>query len=194
MEIALRKRVARRDEPSRAVPAPPMPKPGSARDDARSAFTERAFRDTLSEFATGVAIIATRAGDDRYVGFTANSFSSVSLDPPLIVWSLSRAATTHVAFEQCERYSISVLAADQVGIARRFSRPHADRFFGVPYLLGWAAAPLIEGAVAWLECRHFSWQPAGDHTLFVGQVVHCARHSRPPLVFHHGRFKTTAML
>ncbi len=169
-----------------------MPKPSSARHPARPGFTERAFRNVLSEFATGVTIITTRAGNERYAGFTANSFNSVSLEPPLILWSLKRASTMHIAFEQCERYAISVLAADQAAIARRFSRPHADRFFRVPYALGWAQSPLIEGAVAWLECRHFSWQPAGDHTLFVGEVVHCARRSGAPLVFHHGRYRTTA--
>lgn len=171
-----------------------MPKTGPARDAARPAFTERQFRDALSEFATGVTIITTRDSGPRFVGFTANSFNSVSLAPPLVVWSLSRAANSHWAFEQCERYAISVLAADQVPLARRFSRPHADRFSGVPYTLGWAGAPLIEGAAAWLECRHFSWQPIGDHTLFIGEVVRCTRNAGAPLVFHHGRFKTSAPL
>jgi flavin reductase (DIM6/NTAB) family NADH-FMN oxidoreductase RutF len=171
-----------------------MSKPGPTRDHARPAFTERQFRDALSEFATGVTIITTRDSGARYVGFTANSFNSVSLAPPLVLWSLSRAADSHLAFEQCERYAINVLAADQVPLARRFSRPHADRFSGVPYTLGWAGAPLIEGAAAWLECRHFSWQPVGDHTLFVGEVVHCARNAGSPLIFHNGRFETTAPL
>ena len=164
-----------------------MPKTGSARDAARPAFTERQFRDALSEFATGVTIITTRDADDGFVGFTANSFNSVSLSPPLILWSLSRAANSHLAFEQCERYAISVLAADQMPLARHFSRPHADRFSGVPYTLGWAGAPLIERAVAWFECRHFAWQPIGDHTLFIGEVVHCTRNAGTPLIFHHGR-------
>jgi len=171
-----------------------MPKTGPARNDARPAFTERQLRDALSEFATGVTIITTRASGAGFVGFTANSFNSVSLAPPLILWSLSRVANSHVAFEQCERYAISVLAADQVLLARRFSRPHADRFSGVPYTLGWARAPLIEGAAAWLECRHFSWQPIGDHTLFVGEVVRCARNAGSPLIFHRGRFRTSAPL
>jgi len=102
----------------------------------RQRFGEREFRNVLSEFATGVTIITTRAGDGRFAGFTANSFNSVSLAPPLILWSLKRASPMHVAFEQCERYAISVLAADQAAIARRFSRPHADRFSRVPYALG----------------------------------------------------------
>jgi flavin reductase (DIM6/NTAB) family NADH-FMN oxidoreductase RutF len=164
-------------------------------------FDSRAFRDALSEFATGVTIIATRepqaapvAGEPCYAGFTANSFNSVSLDPPLVVWSLGNDARTLAAFERCGRYAISVLAQDQVEIARRFALPHADRFAGVPYALGWAQAPLIEGAVAWFECRHHSQQAAGDHVLFIGEVVRCTRRHGAGLVFHHGRFRTTAPL
>ena len=171
-----------------------MAKSGSARGHAQPAPAERRFRDTLAEFATGVTIIAARESATSFVGFTANSFNSVSLDPPLILWSLSRASKSHLAFEQCERYAISVLAAGQVRLARRFSRPHADRFANVPYRLGWADAPLVEGAVAWLECRHFAWQPVGDHTLFVGEVVRCARSEGVPLIFHRGRFRTAATL
>jgi flavin reductase (DIM6/NTAB) family NADH-FMN oxidoreductase RutF len=171
-----------------------MPPTGSAHD-AKPAFGERHFRDVLGEFATGVTIITTRNRDGRYVGFTANSFNAVSLKPPLVVWSLDSAANSRLAFEQCERYAISVLASRQVQLARRFSRPHADRFEGVPYALGWADAPLIKGAIAWLECRHFAWQPTGDHTLFVGEVVHCERHDpRPPLIFQRGRFCTRRVL
>ena len=161
---------------------------------AQPAFTGRRFRDVLSEFATGVTIIAARESDARFVGFTANSFASVSLDPPLVLWSLSRASKSHLAFEHCERYAISVLAADQARLARRFSRPHADRFAQVPYRLGWADAPLVEGAVAWLQCRHFAWQPVGDHTLFVGEVVQCARNGGAPLLFHQGRFRSVGAL
>lgn len=173
-----------------------MTKAAPPRDDARPDFGERQFRDVLSEFATGVTIIATRDAEPsdppRFVGFTANSFNSVSLDPPLVSWCLARDATTLPAFEQCDRYAISVLGLDQSALARRFARPHTDRFEGVPYLLGWSGAPLIEGAVAWLECRHYSWQPTGDHTLFVGEVVRCSRAHGPGLVFHHGRFRGTA--
>jgi flavin reductase (DIM6/NTAB) family NADH-FMN oxidoreductase RutF len=174
----------------------PMTKPGPTRDDARADFGERQFRDALAEFATGVTIIATRdrarAGAPRYVGFTANSFNSVSLEPPLVSWCLSRRANTLPAFERCERYAISVLAVDQVDLAWRFAGTHADRFEGVPFRLGWADAPLIDGAVAWFECRHFSRQAVGDHTLFVGEVMRCARAHGPGLVFHHGGFCTSA--
>jgi flavin reductase (DIM6/NTAB) family NADH-FMN oxidoreductase RutF len=168
---------------------PPAPGPGP--EGRPPAFNERAFRDALGEFATGVTVICARGPDGRYVGFTANSFNSVSLDPPLVVWSLSRRAENLAAFQAAARYVINVLAADQVELARRFSRPHADRFAGVPFRLGAAQAPLIEGCVAWFECRHHAQHREGDHVLFVGLVETCARRKDAGLVFHHGRFATT---
>ena len=136
--------------------------------------TERQFRDALAQFATGVTIITAPRAAAEFVGFTANSFNSVSLDPPLIVWSLARRSRSLAAFESAERYAVNVLAHDQVDLARRFSRPHADRFAGVAFRLGAAGAPLIEGCVAWLECRHHALHPAGDHMLFIGEVEACA--------------------
>jgi flavin reductase (DIM6/NTAB) family NADH-FMN oxidoreductase RutF len=155
------------------------------------AFTEREFRDALSQFATGVAIICAPGPGERFVGFTANSFNSVSLDPPLVVWSLNRRATSLAALERAPHYAINVLAHDQVELARRFSRPHADRFAGVDYRLGVAGAPLIEGCVAWFECRHHAQHRAGDHVLFIGAVETCGRGKGAGLVFHHGRFGIT---
>lgn len=163
------------------------PPAGNRRHD----FSEKQFRDTLAQFATGITVICARAPDGRYVGFTANSFNSVSLAPPLVVWSLAGNSSTLAAFATAERYAISVLAHDQVDLALRFSQPHADRFDGVPYTLGWADAPLIAGAVAWFECRHFSRSTTGDHELFVGEVVHCQRRPGQALVFHEGRFQAT---
>ncbi len=153
--------------------------------------TERQFRDALAQFATGVTVICARRPDGRYVGFTANSFNSVSLDPPLVVWSLNRDAENAATFQAAERYAINVLAHDQVELARRFSRPHTDRFEGVPFRLGAADAPLIEGCVAWFECRHHAQQRAGDHLLFIGEVENCERRSGIGLVFHHGRYGAT---
>ncbi len=158
------------------------------------AFDSRQFRSALAQFATGVTIIGARAGERRFVGFTANSFNSVSLAPPLILWSLSVDADCLGAFQATERYAVNVLAADQVALAHRFSRPHADRFAGVDYRLGWADAPLVAGCVAWFECRHHSQQRAGDHVIFVGEVVTCERAAGRGLVFHHGHYGTTTPL
>ncbi len=180
--------------PSRLRAARLLPPP-AARDRPGAsavAFTERQFRDALAQFATGVTVIAARRPDGRYAGFTANSFNSVSLDPPLVVWSLNRRAENLAAFENAERYAINVLAHDQIELARKFSRPHADRFDGVSFRLGAADAPLIEGCIAWFECRHHAMHRAGDHMLFIGHVETCERRNGVGLVFHHGRYGTTA--
>ncbi|HEY1327667.1 MAG TPA: flavin reductase family protein [Casimicrobiaceae bacterium] len=159
---------------------------------APAAFDQRQFRDALAQFATGVTIVCARADASRYVGFTANSFNSVSLDPPLVLWSLARRSPSLTAFEAAERYAVNVLALGQVELARRFSRPHADRFAQVAYRLGWSEAPLLDGCVAWIECRHHARHRAGDHMLFIGEVVTVERARGSPLVFHHGRYGTAA--
>lgn len=178
-----------------AAPAPhPMISPSRSAGAAPAAFDERQFRDALAQFATGVTIVCARADANRYVGFTANSFNSVSLAPPLILWSLAARSPSLAAFEAAERYAVNVLELSQVELARRFSRPHADRFATVPYRLGWSEAPLIEGCVAWLECRHQARYRTGDHLLFIGEVVTVERARGNPLVFHHGRYGTTTPL
>ena len=157
-------------------------------------FTARHFRDALAQFATGVTVICARGPSGRSIGFTANSFNSVSLDPPLIVWSLAHGGDTLAAFQAAQRYTVNVLAHDQVELARRFSRPHADRFAGVPYRIGAGGAPLLDGCIAWFECRHHAQHRAGDHVLFIGEVANCGRRNGVGLVFHHGRYATTRPL
>ena len=158
------------------------------------AFDARQFRDALAQFATGVTIICAHAGEGRYVGVTANSFNSVSLDPPLVLWSLAGRSGSLAAFEAAERYTVNVLSASQTDLARRFSRPHTDRFAGVDFRMGWANAPLIHGCVAWFECKHHSRQRAGDHVIFVGEVATVERAAGDGLVFHHGHFGKTVPL
>ena len=171
--------------------------PGHARSgDDRPAFDQRQFRDALAQFPTGVTIICTRAqaaseGTPRYVGFTANSFNSVSLEPPLILWTIAARSASLTAFEAAERYAVNVLSSEQADLARRFSRPHADRFAGVAHRLGWSDAPLIDGCVAWIECRHHARHAAGDHIVFVGEVVTVERARGGALIFHQGEFTAT---
>jgi flavin reductase (DIM6/NTAB) family NADH-FMN oxidoreductase RutF len=162
--------------------------------DPDSIFSERELRDALAQFATGVTVITARRPDGRYAGLTVSSFNSVSLEPPLIVWSVSARSSVLAAFRACDRYVVNVLAHDQVGLARRFSRPHADRFASVPHRPGLGGAPLIDGCIAWFECRHHAQHATGDHVLFIGEVVRCKRHSGIGLVFHHGRYATTRPL
>ena len=162
-----------------------------AKGPAAKAFSERQFRDALAQFATGVTIVCARTTDGPYVGFTANSFSSASLDPPLVAWTLSQRSSSLRGFESSPRYAINVLAASQVDLARRFSRPHADRFADVRFRLGWSDAPLIDGCIAWFECRHHAKHRTGDHMLFIGEVMTVERSPGAGLVFQHSRFDAT---
>jgi flavin reductase (DIM6/NTAB) family NADH-FMN oxidoreductase RutF len=107
---------------------------------------------------------------------------------PAILWTIARRSGSLAAFDAAERYAVNVLAAGQVDLARRFSRPHADRFAGVVHRLGWSNAPLIDGCVAWLECRHHARHEAGDHVIFIGEVVTVERARGSGLVFHQRRF------
>ena len=159
----------------------------------RRAVPEQQFREALAQFVTGVTIVTARAAHGAFVGFTANSFNSVSLDPPLVIWSLGRRSRSLAVFEGAERYAINVLAHDQVELARRFSRPHADRFAGVAHRTGKGGAPLIEGCAAWLECRHHALHPAGDHMLFIGEVDDCAHRNVAPLLWHGGHYRGSAL-
>jgi len=168
-----------------------MPAHGKSAPDEHPAFDQRQFRDALAQFPTGVTIVCTRAANGRYVGFTANSFNSVSLAPPLILWTIAARSASLSAFEAAERYAVNVLSSEQANLARRFSRPHSDRFAGVAHRLGWSNAPLIDGCVAWLECRHHGRHAAGDHIVFVGEVVTVERARGDALIFHQGQFAGT---
>src|SRR3954471_6630874 len=116
------------------------------------AFSPRQFRAALGMFATGVTIVTARAPDGEVIGLTANSFNSVSLAPPLVLWSLSRAAASMVVFSAGSHYAINVLAAEQKALAERFAMRGGDRWSGVDFAPGAGGAPLLQGAAATFEC------------------------------------------
>jgi flavin reductase (DIM6/NTAB) family NADH-FMN oxidoreductase RutF len=154
-------------------------------------FSAQEFRTALGMFATGVTIVTARAADGSLVGLTANSFNSVSLAPPLVLWSLSRAAASLSAFSNGSHYAINVLAADQKALAERFALRGADRWSGVAFGDGIGGAPLLHGAAATFECFNRSRYEEGDHVIFVGEVERCSHRSgASPLLFHGGRFFT----
>ena len=158
---------------------------------AAPAFSPLEFRAALGMFATGVTIVSARAPTGELVGLTANSFNSVSLDPPLVLWSLSQRSLSLDAFRTGSHYAINVLAADQHELALRFATPLTDRWDGVAWTPGVAGAPLITGAMAHFECFNKSRYEEGDHVIFVGQVEQVAhRPEATPLLFHGGRFYT----
>ena len=152
--------------------------------------TPDVFRAALGTFATGVTIVTAIDAAGRPIGLTANSFNSVSLDPPLVLWSLSRQAGSMPAFEAGSHYAVNILAADQKPLAERFSHRHADRFDGVPWRASPSGVPLVDGAVAWFDCLNRSRYQEGDHLIFVGEVLHCAHGGGTPLIFHGGRYYT----
>jgi len=154
-------------------------------------FSRTEFRTALGMFATGVTIVTARAPDGQWVGLTANSFNSVSLEPPLVLWSLAQTASTMHAFRDGSHYAINILACDQQALALRFATRGADRFADVPVTQGRCGAPLIVGSVAHFECFNRSRYIEGDHVIFVGEVEHCThRAGASPLLFHGGRFYT----
>ncbi|MDM7942719.1 MAG: flavin reductase family protein [Hydrogenophaga sp.] len=154
-------------------------------------FSAREFRASLGMFATGVTIVTARTDRGELVGLTANSFNSVSLNPPLVLWSLGRAAGSLPAFSNGLHYAINVLAADQQALAEQFAAKDTDRWAGVAFREGGNGAPLLEGAAATFECFNRSQYAEGDHVIFVGEVERCShRAEAPPLLFHGGRFYT----
>jgi flavin reductase (DIM6/NTAB) family NADH-FMN oxidoreductase RutF len=154
-------------------------------------FSPQEFRTALGMFATGVTIVTARTAEGKVIGLTANSFNSVSLDPPLVLWSLSQAAASLPAFRAGSHYAINVLAADQKMLAERFALKGLDRFAGVSFVEGTGGAPLLVGAAATFECFNRSRYEEGDHVIFVGEVERCSwRQGASPLLFHGGQFYT----
>jgi flavin reductase (DIM6/NTAB) family NADH-FMN oxidoreductase RutF len=152
-------------------------------------FSPTDFRAALGMFATGVTIVTARDADGSPVGLTANSFNSVSLEPPLVLWSLARSAGSMPAFERGSHYSINILAADQYALAERFASKSLDRFAQLSFREGAGGAPILEGAAAVFECFNRSRYEEGDHVIFVGEVERCEwRPGAQPLIFHGGRY------
>ena len=149
------------------------------------------FRNALSQFATGVTIITTRLPDGSFLGLTASSFNSVSLDPPLVLWSLAQGASSMPVFTGNSHYVINVLAGNQVTLAERFAMRIENRFEGVDFDLSHTGLPILKGVAAWFECHNRSRYPEGDHVIFVGEVERCGVAPQSALVFHGGRFMAT---
>lgn len=152
-------------------------------------FDPRDFRNALGTFVTGVTVVTTLAEDGRPVGLTCNSFSSVSLTPPLILWSLSLYSPNLQAFLKAATFAVNVLAADQIELSRKFATPRSDKFAGVIWHAGALGAPLLPGAAATLECRNEARHYTGDHVILIGEVVRYAYRDVEPLVFARGRYR-----
>ncbi|MES0874001.1 flavin reductase [Sinimarinibacterium thermocellulolyticum] len=154
----------------------------------RPPFDTTEFRKALGTFATGVTIITARAGDGTPIGLTANSFNSVSLDPPLVLWSLANNAMSFEAFRAATHWAVHVLGADQEELSGRFARRGVDKFAGLEIEDGVGGVPLLRGCAARFECRTASQYQGGDHLIFIGEVLRFDRDEAAPLVFHGGKY------
>ncbi len=154
---------------------------------AEPEFDTTHFRAALSQFATGVTVITTRDESGGFFGMTASSFNSVSLTPPLVLWSLGSTSRSLPLFSVNSHYVINVLAGDQAWLAERFASRLDDRFEGVDYDLSQTGLPILHGVSAWFECHNRSRYPEGDHVIFVGEVERCEFEKKSALVFHSNR-------
>lgn len=163
-------------------------------DQPNTNFDSREFRHALGCFATGIAVVTARDQQGEPVGLTINSFASVSLDPPLVLWSLSLYSPSLAVFQHCSHYAINILSADQLDYSQRFSRPGetaASKFTGIDFAQGAGGAPLLHDCCAWFECRNETRHAGGDHLIFVGLVEQFrrAQAAPAPLLFHAGRYR-----
>ena len=146
------------------------------------------FRATLGRFASGITVVTAADAEGRDVGMTVSAFSSLSLDPPLILVCVDHGASVAPVLEHCDRFAINVLSEDQEPLSRRFAEREVDRFDGVAYHRGEHGIALLDGALAHLECRVHARYPAGDHTILVGAVEATALNEGHPLLYYRGGY------
>ncbi|WP_375460559.1 flavin reductase family protein [uncultured Enterovirga sp.] len=154
------------------------------------AFDTKAFRQALSQFATGVAVITARGPSDEAIGLTMSSFNSVSLDPPLVLFSVDRRAMSLEPMLAARGYAVNILSRSQEELANGFAKSLSDKWADVSHSLGHAEAPLLHGALAHFECEPYAHHDGGDHVVFIGRVVRfSARSGEEPLVFFRGTYR-----
>jgi flavin reductase (DIM6/NTAB) family NADH-FMN oxidoreductase RutF len=155
------------------------------------AFTSGEFRKALAVFPTGIAVVTARAPDGLLVGMTVSSFNSVSLEPPLVLFSVARTALNFPAWQAANVWGISVLGESQDGLSTRFAQFGSGKWLGFEPIAGSTGVPLIPGALAHFECERYAVHDGGDHLIFVGRVVGLGRPAgfgSRPLVFYSGRY------
>jgi flavin reductase (DIM6/NTAB) family NADH-FMN oxidoreductase RutF len=153
-----------------------------------SAIDPRDFRNALGTFGTGVTIVTAMAADGKPYGVTCNSFASVSLNPPLVLWSLGMFSQGLATFQNASHFTVNVLSVAQEDLAMRFSKSSDDKFTGVEWKPGLGNAPIIAGCVASFQCRAANRYYGGDHVIFLGAVEAYAYNKQEPLLFARGGF------
>lgn len=148
----------------------------------------REFRRALGCFATGVTVVTTAAADGAHIGLTVNSFNALSLDPPLVLWSIGTGSAVRKEFEASAHFAVNVLSEDQIGFSRRFATRGVHGFGRIKVRLGAGGAPLLPDCAAWFECRTVSRERHGDHVLVIGEVERFSASTLKPLLFLHGHY------
>lgn len=156
-------------------------------------FDKKAFRNALGQFPTGVTVITTKDEDGHPIGVTASSFNSVSMEPPLVLWSVAKKAYSAKIFEAAEFFIINVLAESQVAISNTCARQGADKFANIDYSEGLGGCPKLADTAAYFECKTWKLYEGGDHIIVVGEVINYENNSsNKPLVFARGSYAVTA--
>lgn len=159
-----------------------------------SNFDSKELRQVFSQFPTGVTVITTRTSEGQPIGVTASSFNSVSVDPPLILWSIDKGAHSLEAFKSCEYFSVNILSDQQILISNRFAGRGQDKFDGVDYIDGVGDCPLLPEALAQLQCKNWNIYEGGDHLIMVGEVVdYKITENTRPLVFSQGSYSQASL-
>jgi len=153
-----------------------------------SEFDPKAFRRALGNFATGVTIITTRGPDGTNIGVTASSFSSLSLDPPLILWSSIKETPSCKVFESASHFAVNILASDQMEMSNHFARQQEDKFAGIEWQEGIGGSPIFPDCAGRFQCESYNKLDGGDHWIFVGRVLAFDDYGRSPLCFHQGSY------
>lgn len=152
-------------------------------------FDERDFRNALGQFATGVTVVTTCDPDGQPVGITVSSFNSVSLVPPLVLWSLGRATSITPIFNVCSYYAIHILAQEQLPMAIQFAARGIDRFAGIGWQPNAQGIPILQGTLATFECSTRKRYEEGDHIIMIGEVLQYSYRHGPPLLYHDGQMR-----
>ena len=152
------------------------------------------LRRAMGRFATGVTVVTACGPDGKLEGVTANSFSTVSLDPPLVLWSLARSAASFGNFRSSKHFAVNVLGVKQLALSRHFSTPKIDKLAGIDHVIGRGGVPVLAGTIAHFECETHSVVDAGDHVIFIGRVLDASFKDGEPLVFSKGAYHRAVAL
>ena len=158
------------------------------------AMDERHFRNALGRFVTGVTVITTRTAEGTLEGLTANSFSALSLDPPMVLWSLRKNSSLLTTFHGSGHFAVNVLGTWQFALSEHFAKRMSDKFKDVAHTPGLAGCPLLSGALATFECVKEADVAGGDHMVFFGRVQRATHQEGEPLIFSAGRYGTHTFL